>query len=146
MIQSILYSIIFLYLGQTDKIIDSDTIFFKPKNGLFTYFDHLERGSQNRNAIWVMYDRRPGIDPWFDGHSSNSEFDFIEYFKEREILIYGAFTTYDDCNCTKHRTMSSPDMYLLFFKIMKVDLDRLIKLHPNPESMNIEVIDESGKR
>jgi hypothetical protein len=57
--------------------------------------EYIERGGKNSDAIWITYNRRPGVDPWIkeavDRETRSSEDAFIKYWKERDIRILGAY-------------------------------------------------------
>jgi hypothetical protein len=130
--------------GQIQTIIDGDKIHLRDSlNGKVVLLSYIEKGEQNREALWITYDRRPGVDPWIreavDRETKYSEDNFIKYWKERDIRILGAITTYDDCQCGKHKTMSSPDMFLIHFKIFSDDWGKLKEIYPEIQGYIREV-------
>jgi hypothetical protein len=130
--------------GQIQTIIDGDTIHLRDSlDGKVVLLSYIERGKQNREAIWITYDRRPGVDPWIleakDREKRYSEDNFIKYLKEKDVKVLGAITTYDDCQCMKHRMMSSPDMFLIHFKIFLDDWRRFKEVYPEIEEYSREV-------
>ena len=125
--------------GQTQVAIDGDKINLRDSlDGNIVMLSHIERGAQNADAIWITYDRRPAVDPWIQEAGRNdtrySDETFVRYWNERGIRILGAITTYDDCQCAKHRTMGSPDMYLIHFKIFPANWIRLKEIYPDIET------------
>lgn len=105
--QTLFFTLVtFLCHGQNKIVVDGDAIYLTnslPEKVVF--LDSIHRGSQNRHAIWITYDRRPGVDPWIqemkDKSKKYSEETFVNYWKEKGITIFGALTTYDDCQCAK---------------------------------------------
>lgn len=134
----ILAAVAFICYGQNPVVVDGDKIYLKDSLGgevmLLTY---IERGGQNLDAMWITYDRRPLVDPWLleavDQSTKYSEDNFLKYWREKDVRILGALTTYDDCRCFKTKTASSPDMYLIHFKIFAEDWNKLKKLYPEIE-------------
>lgn len=125
--------------GQTQAIRDGDKIHLRDSlDGKVVLLSYIERGEQNMDAIWITYDRRPGVDPWtkkaVDRDAAYSEDIFIKYWKERDIRILGAIITHDDCRCAKHRRWDSPDMLLIHFKIPSEDWDKLKDIYPEMEN------------
>jgi hypothetical protein len=124
--------------GQQKINIDGDIVYLRDSlNGQFTLLDKIEREKNNEDTFWIQYDRRPGVDPWIKGYRGDDKFSdkrFIDFFKENKIAILGAITTYDNCLCSKHRTMDSPDMYLINFKISRKEWEKLIEFYPDIQS------------
>ena len=119
--------------AQTPIVIDGDTIHLRDSlDGKVVLLSYIKRGEQNKEAIWMTYDRRPGVDPWIvkplDKETKYSEDNFVKYWLERDIRILGVITTYDDCRCFKHKMTSSPDMYLIHFKILPEDWNKMKEL------------------
>lgn len=124
--------------GQNHTVIDGDKILLRDSlDGQVVLLSYIERGEKNKDAIWITYDRRPGVDPWIKEATNKetrySEDTFIRYWKERDIRILGAITTYDDCHCYKHKRMDSPDMFLIHFKISQDDWSKLKEIYPDIE-------------
>jgi hypothetical protein len=136
----ILFSAISLVINaQTTLIMDSDKIHLRDSlNGKVVFLSYIERGEQNKEAIWITYNRRPLVDPWIaeakDKETRYSEDVFIKYWKVRNIRILGALTTDDDCGCYKTRTTGSPDMYLIHFKIFLEDWFKMQEIYPGMET------------
>lgn len=129
-ITSILY-------GQQKINIDGDIVHLKNSPGGFVLLDSIERSVINDDTFWVQYDRRPGVDPWIKGYRGEVRFSdkhFMNFFKENKISILGAITTYDNCLCSKNKTMDSPDMYLINFKISREEWEKLIEFYPGIQS------------
>lgn len=121
--------------GQAQVTIDGDKINLRDSlDGDIILLSYIERSGQNRDAIWITYDRRPLVDPWIteavDRVTKYSEETFINYWNERGVKILGAITTYDDCGCFKSKASFSPDMYLIHFKIFLDDWDGLKAIYP----------------
>jgi len=135
-ITTILAMIVFVSFGQKTVVIDGDKVVLSDTlGGREVSVSYIERGLKNQEAIWICYDRRPGVDPWIleteDRNNRFSDETFINYFKEKGINILGAITTYDNCNCAgKCRAMHCPDMYLIHFKISKSDWAKVKDLYP----------------
>jgi hypothetical protein len=109
-------------------------------NGQFVLLDSIEKRGINENTFWVQYDRRPGVDPWTKGYRGDDKFSdkhFLDFFKENKVFILGAVTTYDNCLCSKNKTMDSPDMYLINFKISRKEWEKLIEFYPNIKSSKL---------
>jgi hypothetical protein len=126
----------FLCYGQNKIVVDGDELYLKDApNEKVVFLDSIHRGSQNPGAIWITYDRRPGVDPWIrqmkDKSKRYSEETFVNFWKEQGITIFGAFTTYDDCQCAKTKATSSPDMYLIHFKISPDDWIKMRESYPD---------------
>ena len=133
----------FLCYGQNKIVIDGDELYLKDApNENVVFLDSIHRGSQNPNAIWITYDRRPGVDPWIrqmkDKSKRYSEETFVSFWKEQGITIFGAFTTYDDCQCFKTKESSAPDMYLIHFKISEEDWAKMRKIYPGMDAYTRE--------
>ncbi|MEJ7643753.1 MAG: hypothetical protein WKF87_04110 [Chryseolinea sp.] len=121
--------------GQRTITIDGDEIVLRDSlDGKVTLLTSIKKGQRNRNSLWIRYDRRPGVDPWIrepiDGLDKYSDDNFILYLRKKGIHVFGSITTYDDCLCFKNKMMSSPDMYLIFFKIDKGQWDKFKELFP----------------
>lgn len=125
-------------LGQNQTVIDGDRIFLRDSlDGKPVFLSYIERGEENKDAIWITYDRRPGVDPWIKG-AANKETRYsadtlIRYWKERGVRILGAITTYDDCGCIKQKRGDSPDMFLIHFKIFPGDWNKIKEIYPDIE-------------
>jgi hypothetical protein len=123
-----------LAYGQKKINIGGDVVHLRDSlNGKIILLDSIEKRGKNENTFWIQYNRRPGVDPWLKGYRGDDKFTdnhFIEFFSEHTILISGAVTTYDPCLCAKQKTMDSPDMYLINFKISKKEWEKLIKFYP----------------
>jgi hypothetical protein len=125
------FTIALISYGQRVIVIDGDKLVLRDTlDGRRVFLTFIERGIQNQDAIWISYDRRPGVDPWIldptDRSNRYSEDNFINYFKTKGVDILGAITTDDDCKCAgKCKASWCPDMYLIHFKIT---LDNWIKL------------------
>jgi hypothetical protein len=140
MYKRILFSILLVTVtatiyGQKKFFIDGDEIVLRDSlDGKVTLLTSITRGQKNAEALWIRYDRRPGVDPWIRepiaGQDKYSDENFILYLREKDIPILGSVTTYDNCLCGKHKTMSSPDMYLIFFKIDKRQWERFKEFYP----------------
>ena len=132
--------IILISHGQSAVVIDGDTLVLRDTlRGKEVVLAYIQRGIQNQDAIWVSYDRRPGVDPWIreapDRSWQYSEDNFINYLRVKGINILGAITTYDNCQCAgKCRALSCPDMYLLHFKIFPEDWIKLKEFYPEVEN------------
>lgn len=129
-ITSILY-------GQQKINIDGDIVHLKNSPNGFLLLDSIERSVINDDTFWVQYDRRPGVDPWIKGFRGEDRFSdkhFMNFFKENKISILGVITTYDNCLCSKNKSMDSPDMYLINFKISRVEWEKLIEFYPGIQS------------
>lgn len=114
--------------GQRKVIIDGDKLNLRDSlGGKVILLTSIERGNLNREALWITYDKRPGVDPW----GRDSETNFIVYWKDHEVSILGIFVTYDNCRCAKTKSASSPDMYLLHFKISEHDWIKMKELYPD---------------
>ena len=129
----------FVSNGQAQITIDGDRINLRDSlDGKIVLLSSIERGSQNRDALWITYDRRPGVDPWskeaVDRDSKYAEETFIKYWTDRGVRILGAITTYDDCRCAKNKSTDSPDMYLVHFKIFSDDWSKLKEIYPEIEN------------
>lgn len=121
-------------MGDGDKLVLRDTL-----DGKKVFLAYIERGIQNQEAIWISYDRRPGVDPWIreasDRSNRYSEDNFINYFKGKGINILGAITTYDNCErAGKCKASWCPDMYLIHFKIFLDDWIKLKEFYPEIEN------------
>lgn len=140
MYQRILLSILLVTVtattyGQKKMFVDGDEIILRDSlDGKVTLLTSITRGQKNPDALWIRYDRRPGVDPWIrepiEGQDKYSDENFILYLREKDIHIFGSITTYDNCLCGKHKTMSSPDMYLIFFKIDKRQWEKFKEFYP----------------
>jgi hypothetical protein len=114
--------------GQKKVIIDGDKLHLRDSlEGKITLLSSIERGDQNTDALWITYDKRPGVDPW----GKDSDKNFIKYWNENAISILGMLITYDNCLCYKTKTGSSPDMYLIHFKIPRDDWNKMKELYPD---------------
>jgi hypothetical protein len=135
MIRMFVFSIIlmlgpFVFHGQKTLVIDGDKITLR--DSLETneiLLTSVERGSQNQDAQWITYDRRPGRDPWNSVLEYLDE-NFTNYWLGHKIKILGVFVTYDDCMCFKTKTGNSPDMFLIHFKIQSGDWEKMKELYP----------------
>jgi hypothetical protein len=117
--------------GQKRLIIDGDKINLRDSlEGKVILLSSIERGNENRDALWITYNRKPGVDPWTRDLKVLDE-NFIKYWKENGVSILGAFITYDNCMCFKTKTMSSPDMYLIHFKLLINDWTKMKELYPD---------------
>jgi hypothetical protein len=114
--------------GQKKIVIDGDKLHLRDSlGGKIILLSSIERGEQNPNAVWVTYDKRPGVDPW----GKDSDESFTKYWKKNGIDILGVSSTYDNCLCFKTKTASSPDMYLLHFKISINDWTKMKEHYPD---------------
>jgi hypothetical protein len=121
--------------SQSHVVIDGDKLLLRDSlNGKMILLSSIERSAQNSTALWITYDRRPGVDPWIstaqDKATRFSETQFVNYWKENGVRILGAFTTYDDCQCAKYKSGDSPDMYLIHFKLFPDDWEKLKEVYP----------------
>ena len=117
--------------GQKNVIIDGDKLNLRDSlEGKVILLSSIERGSQNRDALWITYNRRPGVDPWNKDLKELAK-NFSKYWNENEVSILGVLITYDDCMCIKTKTMSSPDMYLIHFKVSISDWNKMKELYPD---------------
>jgi len=127
--------------GQQKINIDGDIVYLRDSlNGEFVLLDSIERKEKTENIFWIQYNRRPGVDPWIKGYRGDdklSDEHFVDFFKENKIVILGAVTTYDNCLCSKNKTMDSPDMYLINFKISKKEWVKLIEFYPGIQSSKL---------
>ena len=141
MTSKILLTVLFLTIalisyGQRAVVIDGDRLVLTDTlPGKKVFLEYVERGKQNQHAIWISYDRRPGVDPWIreatDRSNRYSEDNFINYFKAKGINILGAITTDDNCECDgKCKASWCPDMYLIHFKISPEDWNKLKEVFP----------------
>jgi hypothetical protein len=113
--------------GQRKVVIDGDVLHLRDSLGGKILLSSIERGDQNPDALWITYDKRPGVDPW----GKDSDKYFINYWNEKAISILGMLITYDNCLCYKTKTASSPDMYLIHFKITSDDWNEMKELYPD---------------
>jgi len=121
----------FVSRGQKTVVIDGDKILLRDTlDGTAILLTSIERGSQNQDALWITYDRRPSVDPW-NGALEYLDKNFITYWLDHKINILGVFITYDDCMCFKTKTTSSPDMYLIHFKIHSNDWTKMKESYPS---------------
>lgn len=130
--------------AQSQIVVDGDVVHLTDSlNAKISLLKYIERGDQNKEAIWITYDRRPGVDPWIrnakDKSKKFTDENFIEYWEDKNVKILGAITTYDDCRCSKNRTADSPDMYLIHFKVYQRDWDNMRDFYPEIESHLTEV-------
>lgn len=117
--------------GQEYVVIDGDKLHLRDSlGGKIILLTSIERGSQNQGALWITYNRRPGVDPWINDLKDLDK-NFIKYWNENRVKLLGALITYDDCMCFKTKTANSPDMYLIHFKIMSNDWTRMKELYPD---------------
>jgi hypothetical protein len=132
------FSIALVSYGQKVVVIDGDKLVLSDslKNQPVS-LAYIERGLQNRDATWITYDRRPGVDPWIveatDRSNRYAEDNFMNYLKARGINILGAITTFDNCKCAKCKTSSCPDMYLIHFKLSLDDWIKMKEFYPDIE-------------
>lgn len=120
----------FVTRGQKTVIIDGDKITLRDSlEGRAVLLTSIERGSQNQDAVWITYNRRPYVDPWNKALEYFDE-NFTNYWRDHKIDILGVFVTYDDCMCFKTKTTSSPDMFLVHFKIQGSDWTKMKELYP----------------
>jgi hypothetical protein len=135
MTRSILFSFALFLMtfntkGQNMVIVDGDELHLRDSlEGEITLLSSIKRGKQNQDALWITYDRRPGVDPWIENRE-NPDQNFIKYWGEKGLKIFGILTTYDNCLCFKTKAMSSPDMFLLHFKIRGDDWAKMQELYP----------------
>ena len=133
MTRTIVFSVILIVVtfganGQKKVIIDGDKLNLRDSlGGKIILLSSIERGNLNREAQWITYDKRPGVDPW----GRDSKGNFILYWSEQGVNILGIFVTYDNCMCAKTKSGDSPDMYLLHFKISKYDWIKMKELYPD---------------
>ena len=131
---------ILMAFGQQIVVIDGDTLALRDTlDGKQVLLSYIERGIQNTDAIWITYNRRPGVDPWIRKTTNQrdrySEENFIDFFRTKGIKILGALTTYDNCNCAgKCKAIGCPDMYLIHFKISPTDWSKLKTFYPEIET------------
>jgi hypothetical protein len=130
--KKIIFSVVLILMtlisyGQKKVVIDGDRLHLRDSlDGKIIVLSSIERGDQNPDALWITYDKRPGVDPW----GKDSDQDFIKYWSENAIDILGMLITYDNCQCFKTKTTSSPDMYLIHFKISTNDWTKMKALYP----------------
>ncbi|MGC3946412.1 MAG: hypothetical protein QM762_18140 [Chryseolinea sp.] len=133
MTRSIVFSVTLILstitvLGQTQVIIDGDKLNLRDSlQGKVVLLSSIERGSLNQDALWITYNRKPGVDPWGKDIEMLVE-NFTNYWTESGVRILGALVTYDNCMCFKTKTMGSTDMYLIHFKLSVGDWEKM-KLH-----------------
>jgi hypothetical protein len=121
--------------GQKIIFVDGDEVVLRDSlDGKVTLLTSITRGLKNTEALWIRYDRRPGIDPWIrdpiEGQDKYSDENFIMYLRKKDIHVFGSITTYDNCLCGKYKAADSPDMYLIFFKIDKRQWERFKEFYP----------------
>ena len=120
--------ITFISYGQKKLVIDGDKLHLRDSlEGKIILLSSIERGDQNPDALWITYDKRPGVDPW----GKDSEENFVKFWSENAIDILGMLITYDNCLCFKTKTASSPDMHLIHFKIASNDWIKMKELYPD---------------
>jgi len=120
----------FVAHGQKNVIIDGDKLNLRDSlDGKVILLSSIERGSIHRDALWVTYNRRPGVDPW-NKELRELDKNFVKYWTENGVEILGVLITYDDCMCFKTKAGNSPDMYLIHFKLSVSDLTKMKKVYP----------------
>jgi hypothetical protein len=135
MARPIIFSLLFILVtfvanGQNKVIIDGDKLHLRDSlEGKVILLTSIERGSQNQDALWITYNRKPNANPWIKDLKELDK-NFVKYWNENGVSIFGALITYDDCLCSKMKTMSSPDMYLIHFKISTNDWTKMKELYP----------------
>jgi len=152
MTRAIIFSVTFILwafvaLGQKNIIIDGDKLTLRDSlEGRVTLLSSIERGNQNRDALWITYNRKPGVDPW---NKDLKELDknFAKYWTENGVEILGVLVTYDDCMCIKTKTVSSPDMHLIHFKLSANDWTKMKELYPGlqPDIRRISISKTLGR-
>jgi hypothetical protein len=136
MTRTIIFSVSFILVtivvhGQKEVIIDGDKLNLRDSlGGKVILLTSIERGTQNQDALWITYNRRPGVDPWIKD-IGRLDANFIKYWTENGLRILGALVTYDNCMCFKTKTMSSPDMYLIHFKLSVSDWTKMKRHYPD---------------
>ena len=60
----VLIVITFISYGQKKIVINGDKLHLRDSlEGKIILLSSIERGDQNPNALWISYDKRPGVDP-----------------------------------------------------------------------------------
>lgn len=69
--------------GQKKINMDGDEILLEELIDGDLVLSAIKRGDQNNDAVWIRYDRRPGVDPWIrdpvEGLDRYSDENFIQY-------------------------------------------------------------------
>jgi hypothetical protein len=105
----------FVSYGQKKMTVDGDKLHLRDSlGGKIILVSSIERGQKNRDALWITYHRRPGLDPWTKDSKDWDE-NFTKYWSANRVTILGAFTDWD----------------LIHFKIPQQDWIKMKELYPD---------------
>ena len=114
----ILISVTFVAQGQKKTMIDGDKLHLGDSlGGKIIFVTSIERGDNHRDAIWITYQKRPGVDPW------TKDENFTTYWTVNGVSILGVFE----------------EIYLIHFKVSEGDWTKMREHYTDFESYVREI-------